>query len=843
MDYNEKFDESEKDAHRQNIATKILREMSDLRAQVQNNPNAPRRWAWELVQNAKDVHRGEGVTIRIDIVLTGPDAHLTFKHNGLPFSIHNIRYLIEQISSKDRSKDESGKRKSTGKFGTGFLTTHLLSEKVNVKGVVKEEGLPYRKFTFDLDRSGYEPADIIAAVQQSKDQMKGVNNFPIYADYDPENFNTEFRFPLTDSVSHTVAKTGMEDLMLCLPLSLIFVPDISAVYFESTDIIITRNPEKDKQLEGAKLYTVIKGLLEPDDPESEQYLVIEGNLAQIAIPVKTHGDTIIIQEINNRIPTLFCDFPLIGTEKFRFPTIINSALFNPTDPRDGIFLTTPDRHNPDIEQNKQIIKEAVQLYTKLLDMSGKNGWSNLHLLARINAMNECPTWLDEKWYNQNVLEVIREKILKAKIVTDANGNLQSILIDNGSIYMWFPFAGTKELRMEIWQLANQWFPSAIPAKADVEIWNKIIWDKCGRLTTEQFTSFIASQKTLSKLAEKLPEIDPLKWLNNFYSLIRKEEKVYDKIVNQYAIFPNQNGMLSTRAALSRESGDVKPLFKEVLEALDNKILSRLADVSISKEIEFPKSINQTDVIRELTTEVIQLTENRESSKRYQEGFKKLLVWFHNNAEDAQNLFPTIYEKRHLLYNEEEMMVNIEKAEELTTLLAEFNAENISSLRELIQAGKEGTRNSLLPITQNLLASMGITSPEEWEKAMQDKDLAALFAHESTPNTEIFMYVQTLISTARDRIIEYLKTLPEYDMTAVNHSTAATILSSITKNGIDISIVARPAYDNYVIIYYPSERDILDYETSELWVDDGTDAPRKISMGHIFKKASIVKFPV
>jgi hypothetical protein len=42
MDYDEQFDESEKDAHRQNIATKILREMSDLRAQVQNNPNAPR---------------------------------------------------------------------------------------------------------------------------------------------------------------------------------------------------------------------------------------------------------------------------------------------------------------------------------------------------------------------------------------------------------------------------------------------------------------------------------------------------------------------------------------------------------------------------------------------------------------------------------------------------------------------------------------------------------------------------------------------------------------------------------------------------------------------------------
>jgi hypothetical protein len=51
---------------------------------------------------------------RLLMVQLGPagnNRHVTFKHNGQPFSAENIRFLIEQISSKDRKKDESGGRR------------------------------------------------------------------------------------------------------------------------------------------------------------------------------------------------------------------------------------------------------------------------------------------------------------------------------------------------------------------------------------------------------------------------------------------------------------------------------------------------------------------------------------------------------------------------------------------------------------------------------------------------------------------------------------------------------------------------------------------------------------
>jgi hypothetical protein len=46
----------------------------------------------------------------------------------------------------------------------------------------------------------------------------------------------------------------------------------------------------------------------------------------------------------------------------------------------------------------------------------------------------------------------------------------------------------------------------------------------------------------------------------------------------------------------------------------------------------------------------------------------------------------------------------------------------------------------------------------------------------------------------------------------------------------------------VIIYYQSERDVLDYEDHELWVDTGNDV-RRITFGHILKKTDIRRFPI
>jgi hypothetical protein len=204
--FKEEFSALEQKSLNQIIATKIHKELSDLRARVDASPTIPKRWVWELIQNAKDVNIGGNVRVRIDADLDGSDAHVTFNHNGGAFSAENIRFLIEQVSSKNRTKDSTGRPTTTGKFGTGFLTTHLLSPYVLVTGVAKQQGLLPRKFELFLDRSGTELDEIIAAVEAAKKSIQELDQQPHYKGYVAGNFNTAFRYDLTDDTGKNVAR-------------------------------------------------------------------------------------------------------------------------------------------------------------------------------------------------------------------------------------------------------------------------------------------------------------------------------------------------------------------------------------------------------------------------------------------------------------------------------------------------------------------------------------------------------------------------------------------------------------------------------------------------------------
>lgn len=92
---------------------------------LDKNPKHRQRWIWKLMQNAQDAN-----ATQIKIIFK--DQSVSFAHKALPFSEKDITHLIFHGSSKPELK---GKR---GEFATGFMTTHLLSKKVNIKGDMKD---------------------------------------------------------------------------------------------------------------------------------------------------------------------------------------------------------------------------------------------------------------------------------------------------------------------------------------------------------------------------------------------------------------------------------------------------------------------------------------------------------------------------------------------------------------------------------------------------------------------------------------------------------------------------------------------------------------------------------
>ncbi len=839
MTYKEKFEAAENRAHYQNIATKILREMTNLRSLVENSPIAPRRWVWELIQNAKDVHQNDGVKIILDYHKNGEDSFLSFKNSGKPFTADNIRFLIEQISSKDRAKDKEGKPKTTGKFGTGFLTTHLLSEKVIVNGVAKEPELDYRQFELELDRSGFELHDITDSVEKSKDSVQNLDDCPIFKDYIEGAYNTSFNYLLTDEVGHSVAEKGIEDLKRCLPYTFVFVEELKSIRLKHANILFKNSLELDELSDEIKVLNI--KVKENDETSLHTFALLSQNLTSIAIPIELNGEQIKILPIDKQIPKLFCDFPLLGTEIFNFPVIINNPNFNPTDPRDGIYLTTSQRANPLSDSNKAYIQDAVQLYFELLEFASKNNWEDLHLLAQIKSLNNCPDWIDENWYNRNVLNPIRTKLLTVDIVKTADNELNAIHTKEGKKYIWFPNSNNQKNRNELWKLCKYWFPHCLPQESDVELWNKLTWKECGQLTSDQLASFIENRDTINKLSEVLIGISANEWLGRFYKFIQSEDTEYDYIINKRAIFPNQQGDLVKKNGLYKDKGDIGEELKIILSELGQNIKSKLLDEDNNFELEEGREIDVKYISREIINEVTAKANDREIAKDYRSPFKRLLVFFKEYPEKSKDLFSSLYRQKHLLYDDEEILDNIQKAEQLNDLLSEFKVENLSEIRALLSKGN-ANKDRILPVTEGILESMGITTIDEWREAIKDKKLSELFTHESTPTTDMFVYVQGLIEKAKKNVIEVLKALPEYNLDNLDTSTAPTVLAGVLKGDKEISIVVRPAYNNEVIIYYGSERDILDFEPSELWIDDDIE-PRQITLGHILKSANIIKFPV
>ena len=198
------------------VADKIRKTLTNIR----NIPGiSAKRWIWEMIQNAKDVPNDFG---KVDIKIELTEKSLTFSHNGSYFKVENILGILQQVSSKD-SKNEEGQ---TGKFGTGFIGTHLLSTKVKIKGIVKYRNI-FRKFEISLDRSADNSEDLLKEVSKSIIDFKNnMNNedscYEILSTYNQKqtDFDTSFEYLLQDNDSIKMAKEGIYDLINTAPVTM-----------------------------------------------------------------------------------------------------------------------------------------------------------------------------------------------------------------------------------------------------------------------------------------------------------------------------------------------------------------------------------------------------------------------------------------------------------------------------------------------------------------------------------------------------------------------------------------------------------------------------------------------
>ena len=122
-----KYKELDQAFHRTDAANAAHYVYHEIRKLKGDRNNVQMRWVWELLQNAHDAREPNGNPLIVAIEYCSEK--LVFLHNGRGFKADEIAHLIKSGTTKDKEDKETH-----GKFGRGFLTTHLLSPTVKVSG-------------------------------------------------------------------------------------------------------------------------------------------------------------------------------------------------------------------------------------------------------------------------------------------------------------------------------------------------------------------------------------------------------------------------------------------------------------------------------------------------------------------------------------------------------------------------------------------------------------------------------------------------------------------------------------------------------------------------------------
>ena len=581
------MDKALDDAVYKMAANKIWQKLDE----VKDDSNiSARRWVWELIQNAKDVPNVFGrVSIEIELV---SENELQFKHNGNPFEEEDVAALILPTSSKSATnKDEN----ITGMFGTGFICTHLLSDIIKIKGVLKSGG--YRQFELVLDRSGNSSDDLKPRIRALKELFREPDkHFKENIGYEEKreeiDYDTIFVYDLKTSDNYKDAVAGLDDLVNTLPITLVTqAKKIKQVR------VIDRVRGKDvtyecktQPLGGNVIFSVIR-----INDTTKQYLSYITDQVALTTEVVRNENGYTLVKRDNKQPILYRDFPLIGSEKFFFPYTLNGFHLHPTEKRNSIFL---NRNTIKAKENREIIDHAVEASLKFNEWLIAHGVTNRYLIA-YSPKPEVD--YDEEvalpWINQ-LQSNWRVQLLEQQLVESEDGihTMREISVPS--------FSGGASASAEFFDLLDGFYIGRgyLPKKQYQEGWLKVLnadykaWNAKLKYEKDDFLKDLSGLGSVDALCQKLnkDEQTVLAWLNKVYAFLIKHKCQDD--LKEYAIVPNEKGVFMCIDKLCSDHIDpipseLKSIYNEVSDtAIEDELVH--ADVDASA---FDSNIDKFDL--------------------------------------------------------------------------------------------------------------------------------------------------------------------------------------------------------------------------------------------------------
>jgi hypothetical protein len=335
-----------------------------------------KRAIWELIQNARDLSEECDLEIVLD------DTFFSFTHNGKPFDSKTLLSLIKQVSSKEYDKLENLNSSETdvrevGKYGTGFITTHAFGKKFLINGSLKISEDAYIELKdFIIDRVASNPVQLAGKlVEQQKSMFDLLGQGGIVS----EVSNTTFKYLFSDDIEKTNAIQAVTKYVdFCIPIVMALNRRVKSITVSDK---INHNYHSFK-----------KGIREEVNGISKTPIIVDSNTIidvfskyvsehdiEIILPLSSISET---KAWDPRLARLFLYFPLIGTESFGINFIIHSGHFSPTEPRDGLHISSDNKQTEEKEiSNRDIISKVSESIFDFMELKAKDVKDPINLAA------------------------------------------------------------------------------------------------------------------------------------------------------------------------------------------------------------------------------------------------------------------------------------------------------------------------------------------------------------------------------------------------------------------------------------------------------------------------------
>ena len=402
-----------------------------------NRKDRHTRWIWELLQNARDVSASTDNSLTAEVRYNpgelGEQGELVFLHDGRGFKMDEIVHLIFYGSTKHEDPD------ALGQFGSGFLTTHLLSWEIEVSGLL-DDG---QWFDFTLARKPESVSSLYKSMEQAGADFNESLTLT-QPDSIPASFTTRFAYSISDVDAAEAVDTGLEMLKQCAPYVVVFNKEFSSINIKtSNETHYFEVPERPPlEASGSPQQIIVR-----ENGNESRYLLTRGTQeTSVAVPLKSDSDGTECLTIKNS-PRLFLGFPLVGTEGFSFPAVINSFNFTALENRDGVPLG--QSNNEANRTNQSVIEEACALLVKMLRFAGSKSWQHVHLLANVPPI-QPQNGLNIGWLKENIQPKFIKEIRQTPALLTQSGKP---IEPNVSL---LPAAENDEGIEPLWDLLNDW---------------------------------------------------------------------------------------------------------------------------------------------------------------------------------------------------------------------------------------------------------------------------------------------------------------------------------------------------------------------------------------------------